>query len=487
MVGIHAFGGYVPRQRLQRTQAYAAVSWFASGLKGLAKGERSFCGWDEDSVTMAVEAARDCIGGRDRTEIARIILASTSHSYADRQNSTIVKEALNLADATAAFDVSGSKRSATSALIDAFHAVEGNAGNTLCIASESQVHRAGSEAEFGSGHAGAAVLLAKGDGCAKLIGTHSVSVDFVDHFRQTGAAFDYGWEARWVREEGYGKLVVSAIRDTLAKLRLDAAGIDHFILGSPMRNVGEAVAKRVGIDPAAVADTLFATLGDAGAAQPLVLLAHVLEHATPGQTIMLVGFGGGCDVIVLETTEALPAARPAIGISGYLDDREPVDNYVKYLAVSGLVELETGMRAELDQKPILTAQYRERKAVLGLVGGKCTVTGTVQFPKTPISVAQNARTLYTQEDYPLAERPARVITFTADHLTFTPVPPAYYGNIEFEGGGRMMAEIVDVGDIPLEVGMPLRMVFRIKAVDRRRGFTQYFWKAARDRRQPTGA
>ena len=59
MVGIVAYGAYVPRLRLNRQAVYDANKWFAGGLRGLAKGERSMANWDEDSITMAVEAARD--------------------------------------------------------------------------------------------------------------------------------------------------------------------------------------------------------------------------------------------------------------------------------------------------------------------------------------------------------------------------------------------------------------------------------------------
>ena len=58
-VGIHEFGGYVPLQRLERETIANANAWFNPTLRGLGKGERSICNWDEDSVTMAVEAARD--------------------------------------------------------------------------------------------------------------------------------------------------------------------------------------------------------------------------------------------------------------------------------------------------------------------------------------------------------------------------------------------------------------------------------------------
>ena len=60
MVGIVAYGAYVPRLRLSRQAVYDANKWFAAGLRGLAKGERSMANWDEDSITMAVEASRDC-------------------------------------------------------------------------------------------------------------------------------------------------------------------------------------------------------------------------------------------------------------------------------------------------------------------------------------------------------------------------------------------------------------------------------------------
>jgi hydroxymethylglutaryl-CoA synthase len=115
--------------------------------------------------------------------------------------------------------------------------------------------------------------------------------------------------------------------------------------------------------------------------------------------------------------------------------------------------------------------------VLGLVGGRCTKTGTVQFPKTDISVNPNDPTIGTQEDYPLADRAARILTYTADNLTYSPDPPAYYGMIEFEEGGRMMVEFTDADPESVEVGRNVDLVFRIKSVDDLRGFTKYFWKA----------
>ncbi len=57
MIGINAFGAYIPRARLSKQVMVEANAWFDAGLKALGKGERSIWNWDEDSITMAVEAA----------------------------------------------------------------------------------------------------------------------------------------------------------------------------------------------------------------------------------------------------------------------------------------------------------------------------------------------------------------------------------------------------------------------------------------------
>ncbi len=476
-IGILGFGAYVPRLRLQRASVYESVGWFNPGLKGLSKGERAAASWDEDPITMAVEAARDCLVGRDRVELSRLFMASTTMPNADRSNSGIVKEALNLSDEVGAADFAGSQRAGTSALIQALDAAGGVEGSILCVAAELRKARPASEGELQQGDAAAAMLVGKGEPIARYLGSTSVTVDFVDHFRESGRDFDYGWESRWVRDEGYAKIAPEALKKALGKLSLSADKVNHLIIPMTERGVAEQIAKKAGFPAEIVADTLSAKVGSAGAAHSLLLLAHVLETAKPGEIILLVGFGQGCDVLAFEVTAAGAASNKAIGVSGWLERRKAETNYTKFLFFRGLLDLDTGMRAEMDQKQPLTALYRNRKAVLALVGGRCTKTGTVQFPKSDISVNPNDHAIGTQEDYPFAERRARILTYTADSLTFSPDPPQYYGMIEFEEGGRMMAEIVDVDADDVAVGTPLKMMFRIKSVDDDRGFTKYFWKA----------
>lgn len=472
-VGITGYGAYIPRLRLQRAAVFGANAWFAPGLKGAAKGERSFGDWDEDVVTLAVEAARDCVPESERPRLRSLVLASTTAPAADRQNAGVVKEALNLSDDTATWETSGGRRAGLAALLQALAAAP-VAGETLCLAAEMGKASPASEAELTTGHAAAALTVGTSDApVARLLGSHRVSVDFVDRFRAAGDDVAYEWEARWVRDEGYSKIAPRAIRAALEAAGVAGGDVAHFVLPGP-KGAAAAVARVAGLPQESVRTGLEAEVGDSGAAHALLMLVHVLENAKPGERIVVAAFGGGCDVAVFERG----AVSGHGGVARWLARRKPVSDYTKFLFFQGHLALEKGMRAEADQKQPLTALYRNRKAVMALVGGRCAKTGSVQFPRSDISVNPNDHAFGTQEDYPLAERPARILTHTADSLTYTPSPPAYYGMVEFDGGGRLTAEFADVEPEDVEVGRPMRMVFRVKARDEQRGFTKYFWKAS---------
>ncbi len=69
------------------------------------------------------------------------------------------------------------------------------------------------------------------------------------------------------------------------------------------------------------------------------------------------------------------------------------------------------------------------------------------------------------------------MTYTSDMLTYSLDPPVHYGMITFENEGRAMFDFTDYELGKIEVGLPVKMVFRIRNVDKARNFTQYIWKA----------
>src|SRR3546814_13426965 len=81
------------------------------------------------------------------------------------------------------------------------------------------------------------------------------------------------------------------------------------------------LAKKAGIGEGAVADSLGATLGHAGAAHALVMLAAALESAQAGERILLASFGQGCDLLLFEVTSAIGSVNPRLGGAGWLARR----------------------------------------------------------------------------------------------------------------------------------------------------------------------
>src|SRR5579863_3563813 len=137
MVGIVAYGAYVPRLRLNRQAVYDANKWFAPGLRGQAKGERAMANWDEDAITMAVEASRDCLRGMNGGPIRSLYFASTTHPFKDRQNAGVVATALMIDQGLMSSDLGGSQKAGTSALIAGLNAAAH--GSTLVVAADKRM------------------------------------------------------------------------------------------------------------------------------------------------------------------------------------------------------------------------------------------------------------------------------------------------------------------------------------------------------------
>ncbi len=477
-VGILAYGGYIPKSRLQRSEIFKAHSWFNPGLKGLARGERSIANWDEDSVTMAVEAARDCLSADDKESISGVYMASTTFPFIDRQNSGIVADALNLSSSIQTMDFASSMRAGTSGLIAAVQAASGGAGNILYATAEKRHTKAGSPLELTTGDGAAAFLVGDGNPVATLLGSHTESFDFVDHFRGEEASHDYTWEERWIRDEGYMKIVPAAVEALLAKTGTKAEEISTFCFPVAARNVAAGLAKKLGIDADAVADNLQSNCGEAGTSHAPIMLVQALETASAGDKILVASFGQGCDALLLEVTDQIDKQSKPVGINGSLARGRKTENYNRFLALNHGIDMEQGIRAEVDKNTGLTTHYRNRYMAQRMVGGECTNCGTVQFPKSNMCVNENCGEIGTQEDHPFSDKIASLNSYTADRLTYSPDPPACYGMVQFEGGGRLMADFTDIHpDDELTVGLKMRMVFRVKDYDTKRGFRRYFWKA----------
>jgi 3-hydroxy-3-methylglutaryl CoA synthase/NAD(P)-dependent dehydrogenase (short-subunit alcohol dehydrogenase family)/putative sterol carrier protein len=478
MIGIVAYGGYIPRLRLNRMSIFQNMGWFAPAIIMVAQGERSFCNWDEDSVSMGVEASRDCLKGLDKSTIDGHYLCSTTLPFADRLGAGIVKTALNLKDDILAEDLTNSLRSGTSALITALETViSGERKQILVTATDKREAKAAYFYEMWFGDGAASMLVGTEDVIAEFLGSFTVTHDFVDHYRGAEAMYDYMWEERWVRDEGYSKIIPEAVSGLFEKLSITIDDVDTLVFPCFFKREHAKIAKTLGATSEKVVDNLHEVCGETGAAHPFVMFSYALEQAKPGDRILLAGFGQGCDALYFRVTENIEKLPPRTGIRGSLDRKKTVDNYPKFLKFRDLIQTEMGIRAEAPTQTAMTVLWRKRKMILGLVGGKCRECGTPQFPKMDICVNPACHAVGSQDDHEFADVPAFVNSFTGDLLSVSIDPPAVYGMIQFEGGGRFMADFTDceLGDV--QIGQRVNLSFRRRYSDKERGFTGYFWKA----------
>ena len=230
MIGITSYGGYIPRLGLNRMSIFQNMGWFAPAIVMVAQGERSFGNWDEDSLTMAVAAAQDCLKGMNKGQVDAFYLCSTTLPFSDRLNAGIVKTALNLKDNIIAQDSTSCLKAGTTGLITALSTIQtSDVGQAMVVASDRREAKAAYFYEMWFGDGAAALMVGDSDVIAEFKGSYSLSCDFVDHYRGDRNQFDYMWEERWVRDEGYSKIIPEAVSGLFKKLSISMDDVDKFV------------------------------------------------------------------------------------------------------------------------------------------------------------------------------------------------------------------------------------------------------------------
>lgn len=467
--GISAIGGYLPQLRLDRRALSRDMAWAALPMP--RSGYRAVAGWDEDALTMAVEAARSLSMG---SAPAALRFASTSAWFTDRAQSAIALDALHLPGCVRTSDAANSRRAATGALLDALLA----GVDEIVMAGEHRPTRPGSAAQLSFGD-GAAAVRTGHDAPARLVGHATITHDLVDRYTSRGQPFSYAYEERFVRDVSVDELVVPALRKACEMAGVEPAALAFVACAEPVSATWRAAARILGCKAPNVCERLSEIAGDLGAAQPLYGLGLALAAAKPGDLVAVLGCGSGVDALVFEVIAPVPGAAE---LEAALEEGEGLSNVSRFLSLSGSIDLDWGMRAEFEQKAQATALERVGRDMTGFVGGRDSL-GAVQFPKSAIPLNPALSRPEPLEDVALSGEEGTIVSITADRLNFTPDPPFDFGLVQFDdrfggGGARVLMEMVDRPAGGFAVGQRVRMRFRIKSMNSRLGFRTYFWKAA---------
>jgi hydroxymethylglutaryl-CoA synthase len=459
MAGILAVSAYVPRYRLPRE--VIAKEW--GGTPG--PGERAVANHDEDSLTMAVNAATALPESGGRPEA--IFFATTSPPYAEKQGAATIAAVLDLPPSTRTLDVGATLRAGTSAMLAAIDAVAGGAARVLVAAADCRLAEPESAAEQSFGDGAAALLVAAEPGIAEVVATHTLADDLLGSWRTSTQDFTHTFPSAFENKLGYSRLLAAAAKGALEKTGAAAGDLRLVILPAPNPRAPLAVAKALGLDAKRqLADALWTTVGDTGVAQPLIMLAAALEQAKAGDLLLVCGYGDGADAIVLRATGAPLAARASV--AQQVEVKRTLPSYGRYARFRRLMRKDPGLGDV--SSPVIT--FRDRREILPLRGGKCPACGVVQFPRHRVCIeCGHGGGL---EDVALGRR-GTLFTFTNDHMFESPDPPTTHGVVDLEGGGRVYLQLTDCDADRVAIGMPLELTFR--RLHDGGGFHNYFWKA----------
>ena len=463
MVGVKAFGAHIPRYRLGKETA----GWGSSSEKAIAN-------FDEDSVTMAVAAGRDCLKGIDLEAVDALLFATTTAPYAEKQCASIVATALDLRRDIFTADVTGVLRAGTTALKMALDSINaGSAKQVLVVASDTRIAAPRGDMERNLGDAAAALLVSSDGVVATIEGTHSITENMLDMWRSQGDPFVRTWEDRFMNEEGLERIIPESVAGFMGKYGFAPQDFARVAFHTPDARRYSQIGRRMGFAQEQLQDPLFGKVGNTGAAHPLMLLAGALEEATDGDLLLVASYGDGSDVLAFRMGSNIVGPDDRLGVKKQVESKRVLPSYETYAHWRDVWTSDAAARRPPPAVPSVTALWRESDQNIRLHGSRCDKCGYIQYPPQRVCTMCQAK----DESRPvrLSNKRGTVFTYSMDYLAGTTDTPLVITVINFECGGRMLCMMTDRELDEVQIGMPVEMSFRkLRVVN---GIHNYYWKS----------
>ncbi len=338
-VGIVGYGAYIPMYRIKAKEI--ARIW---NVVQVPIEEKSVIGLDEDSITMAVEAAKNALkrANIDPRDIGSVRLGTESKPYAVKPSATIVAEVLGITPNTLAADLEFACKAGTEGLQSSIALVaSGMVRYALAIGVDTAQGRPKDALEYTAGCGAAAYILStkSHETLAYIEGSYSYVTDTPDFWRREGRFYPMH-TGRFTGEPAYFKHIINAAKGLMEELGLKATDFNYAVFHQPNVKFPLTAARRLGFNMDQVKPGLLCDrIGNTYAAAMLIGLANILDMAKPGERILAVSFGSGAgsDAFSIVVQDAIEARRDlAPKVADYLGRRKYLD-YAKYLIHRGKI------------------------------------------------------------------------------------------------------------------------------------------------------
>ncbi len=454
-LGIIGYSAYVPRWRVARK--LLGDAWGAPA----PAGTKAVGNFDEDALTMAQAAAWPLVASGFRPDA--LYFASTTAPFWQRSPASLLAAHCDLPPVLATADFGGSQRCGTAALRAALDSV--SCGRSVLVAvADTRDGKPESAEEMLFGDGAAAVALGARNVVAEIEGWASRAGDFLDEWRRDIDPHVHSFTSKFSATRGYVESVTAAARELLEAAGVPPGAISRVVLASPDGRVHQEAARALGISPERVEDPRVGEWGVTGCAMPLLLMARALDQASPGDLILMAGYGEGADALLWRVTDEI-RRRPRPLVS-------PEALTLEYPSYPVWAKLRHGLRdaATADEMSNVFWQ-REESQNVRLHGTFCPQCGRLQFPITRVCGVCRGRDGLTEKPLP---RTGSVFTFTKDYLYEALRQPTVMTVVELEGGTRFLCQMTDCDPERVEIGMKVELVLR--RLREGASLHHYYWK-----------
>ncbi|HVP22567.1 MAG TPA: hydroxymethylglutaryl-CoA synthase [Conexivisphaerales archaeon] len=339
-VGIVGYGAYVPKWRIGAEAIAEIWGQDADQIKsGLGVKEKSVPSLDEDTATIAVEAARNAIRrakGIKLGEIGAIYVGSESHPYAVKPTAVTVAEAVGLTPHVTAADTEFACKAGTAGIQACLGLVRGGYMKYgMAIGADTSQSAPGDALEYTAAAGGAAYIIGAKEILAEVEGTHSYTQDVPDFWRREGSAFPRH-AGRFTGEPAYFEHVLKCSESLMEELGTKAEDYDYAVFHMPNGKFPLKAASILGFDVKKVLPGLVVQrIGNTYSGSSMLGLAAVLDQAKEGDRIFMTSYGSGAgsDSFSFVVTDLLrERAELAPPVEYYIQrgSRVPYSVYAKY-------------------------------------------------------------------------------------------------------------------------------------------------------------
>ena len=313
--GIVGYGAYVPRYRIKVAEIARAWGWEADAFReGLAMEEKAVAAPDQDTISLAVEAARRALrrARTDGSRIGALYVGSESHPYAVKPSGTVVAEAIGATPDVHIADLEFACKAGTEAMHLCVGLVEaGRVETAMAIGADTAQGAPGDPLEFATSAGAAAFVFGREGLVATVDAICSYATDTPDFWRREEERFPrHG--GRFTGDPAYFHHITSAARRIMEETGLRPGDFAHAVFHQPNGKFPARVGKMLGFTREQLRLGLLSPrIGNVYSGSSPMGLCAVLDGANPEERILLVSYGSGAgsDAFVFTVTERIQQVR----------------------------------------------------------------------------------------------------------------------------------------------------------------------------------